>query len=55
MAGIGFLLMLLLSASSGGWEISDIILIGGMTLTSLGLIVLGVILGSDSREMVATS
>jgi hypothetical protein len=55
MAGIWIPLMFLLSEFFGGWEISDVIQFGVMALTTLGLIALGVILGSDSREMVATS
>ena len=57
MAGIWFPLMLLLSQFfEGVWEISDVpSFFGVMALTTLGLIALGVILGSDSREMVTSS
>jgi hypothetical protein len=56
LAGIWFPLIFLLSQFfEGVWEISDTIFFGVMVLTALGLIALGVILGSDSREMVATS
>lgn len=55
MAGIWIPLMFLLSELSGQWEINAIIELGVLVLTTLGLIALGVILGSDSREMVATS
>jgi hypothetical protein len=54
MAGIWIPLFLLLELS-GQWEINAIIELGVLVLTTLGLIALGVILGSDSREMVATS
>ena len=55
MAGIWIPLMFLLSELSGQWEINAIIELGVLVLTTLGLIALGVILGSDSREMVTTS
>ena len=55
ITGIGFPLLLLLTMLFEGGEVSDVILFGVMVVTTLGLIALGILLGSDSQKVAATT